>query len=137
MNQITHMTPATDYDTIRAAIRYLSENGPDVADLGRFARGLGLSERQLTELFRRWCGLSPKSFAQAVALDHAKSLLRQKESVLDTTYEVGLSSTSRLHDRFVTSEARPPGICRTGGAGLAMIWGRRRCGRCRGAWPRR
>ena len=33
MNQITHMTPATDYDTIRAAIRYLSENGPDVADL--------------------------------------------------------------------------------------------------------
>ena len=90
MNQITHMTPATDYDTIRAAIRYLSENGPDGTDLARFARGLGMTERQLTELFRRWCGLSPKSFAQAVALDHATSLLRARESVLDTTYEVGL-----------------------------------------------
>ena len=86
MNQLAHIAPASDYDTIRAAIRYLSENGPDGTDLGKFARALGLTERQLTDLFRRWCGLSPKSFAQAVALDHAKSLLRDKASVLDTTY---------------------------------------------------
>lgn len=123
MNQITQMPPASDYDTIRAAIRYLSETGPDIADLNGFARDLGLSERQLTDLFRRWCGLSPKSFAQAVALDHAKSLLRDAQSVLDTTYEVGLSSTSRLHDLFVTYEAMPPGIFRAGGAGLDMVWG--------------
>ncbi|KKC31609.1 methylated-DNA--[protein]-cysteine S-methyltransferase [Devosia psychrophila] len=123
MNHIFSMTPATDYDTIQAAIRYLSETGPDVADLPRFARALGLTERQLTELFRRWCGLSPKSFAQAVALDHAKSLLRNQESVLATTYQVGLSSTSRLHDLFVTYEAMPPGVFRAGGAGLDMIWG--------------
>jgi AraC family transcriptional regulator of adaptative response/methylated-DNA-[protein]-cysteine methyltransferase len=123
MNQMAQMTPDGDYDTIRAAIRYLSENGPDIADLSRFARALGLSERQLTDLFRRWCGLSPKSFAQAVALDHAKSLLRANESVLDTTYAVGLSSTSRLHDLFVAYEAMPPGVFRAGGAGLDMIWG--------------
>jgi AraC family transcriptional regulator of adaptative response/methylated-DNA-[protein]-cysteine methyltransferase len=123
MNQISQMTPASDYDTIRAAIQYLSENGPDSSNLPRFARALGLSERQLTDLFRRWCGLSPKSFAQAVALDHAKSLLRQKESVLDTTYAVGLSSTSRLHDLFVTYEAMPPGMFRAGGEGMDMVWG--------------
>ncbi|MCP8882918.1 bifunctional helix-turn-helix domain-containing protein/methylated-DNA--[protein]-cysteine S-methyltransferase [Devosia sp. XJ19-1] len=123
MNQHIPLAPDSDYDTIRAAIRYLSENGPDATDLGRFARALGLTERQLTDLFRRWCGLSPKSFAQAVALDHAKSLLREKASVLDTTYEVGLSSTSRLHDLFVTYEAMPPGVFRAGGAGMDMIWG--------------
>jgi len=123
MNQHQTLTPDSDYDTIRAAIRYLSENGPDSTDLARFARALGLSERQLTDLFRRWCGLSPKSFAQAVALDHAKSLLREKASVLDTTYEVGLSSTSRLHDLFVTYEAMPPGVFRAGGAGIDMVWG--------------
>ncbi|WP_137150459.1 bifunctional helix-turn-helix domain-containing protein/methylated-DNA--[protein]-cysteine S-methyltransferase [Devosia sp. FKR38] len=123
MNQIVAIDSASDYERIQAAIRYLSENGPDVADLGRFARALGLTERQLTDLFRRWCGLSPKSFAQAVALDHAKSLLRAQESVLDTTYAVGLSSTSRLHDLFVTYEAMPPGVFRAGGAGLDMIWG--------------
>lgn len=123
MNQMLPVNPAGDYDIIRAAIRYLSENGPDIADLGRFAAALGLSERQLVALFRRWCGLTPKSFAQAVALDHAKSLLRQRESVLDTTYAVGLSSTSRLHDLFVTHEAMPPGIFRAGGAGIDMVWG--------------
>src|SRR3982751_801631 len=121
----THVLPTapSDYETIQAAIRYLSENGPDALDLPRFARALGLSERQLTDLFRRWCGLSPKSFAQAVALDHAKFLLRDQQNVLDTTYEVGLSSTSRLHDLFVAYEAMPPGIFRAGGAGLDMIWG--------------
>ncbi|MDB5473094.1 MAG: methylated-DNA--[protein]-cysteine S-methyltransferase [Devosia sp.] len=121
MNQLSSI--ASDYDMIRAAIRYLSEHGPDIADLQGFALSLGLTERQLTELFRRWCGLSPKSFAQAVALDHAKSLLRQKQSVLDTTYQVGLSSTSRLHELFVAYEAMPPGMFRSGGAGLDMIWG--------------
>jgi AraC family transcriptional regulator of adaptative response/methylated-DNA-[protein]-cysteine methyltransferase len=123
MNQLMPTTPATDYDTIQAAIRYLSETGPDALDLPRFARALGLTERQLTDLFRRWCGLSPKSFAQAVALDHAKSLLRDQQNVLDTTYAVGLSSTSRLHDLFVTYEAMPPGVFRAGGAGLDMVWG--------------
>lgn len=43
--------------------------------------------------------------------------------MLDTTYEVGLSSTSRLHDLFVTYEAMPPGVFRAGGEGIDMIWG--------------
>jgi AraC family transcriptional regulator of adaptative response/methylated-DNA-[protein]-cysteine methyltransferase len=123
MNELATIETASDYDTIRAAIRYLSENGPDATDLGRFSRALGLTERQLTDLFRRWCGLSPKSFAQAVALNHAKSLLREQASVLETTYEVGLSSTSRLHDLFVTYEAMPPGVFRAGGEGIDMVWG--------------
>ncbi len=123
MTQHQNLTPETDYETVRAAIAYLSETGPDEIDLARFSRALGLSERQLTELFRRWCGLSPKSFAQAVALDHAKALLKAEESVLDTTYEVGLSSTSRLHDLFVAYEAMPPGAFRARGDGLTMRWG--------------
>ncbi|MBI4922220.1 MAG: bifunctional helix-turn-helix domain-containing protein/methylated-DNA--[protein]-cysteine S-methyltransferase [Devosia nanyangense] len=123
MTQHQTLTPADDYETVRAAIAYLSETGPEDTDLSRFARSLGMSERQLTDLFRRWCGLSPKSFAQAVALDHAKMLLADKESVLSTTYAVGLSSTSRLHDLFVAYEAMPPGAYRAKGEGLEMIWG--------------
>ncbi len=123
MTQQTTLIPQSGYETVRAAIAYLSEVGPDELDLNRFARALGLSERQLTSHFRDWCGLTPKSFAQAVALDHAKSLLREKESVLSTTYEVGLSSTSRLHDLFVTHEAMPPGVFRAGGGGIDMTWG--------------
>jgi len=127
MTQHQTLSPQSDYETVRAAIAYLSETGPDELDLPRFARAMGLTERQLTDLFRRWCGLSPKSFAQAVALDHAKSLLRQNGSVLDTTYEVGLSSTSRLHDLFVAYEAMPPGAFRARGEGLIMHWGAAPC----------
>ena len=123
MTQQQILSPASDYEAVRAAIRFLSDNGPDEADLAAFARALGYTERQLTDLFRRWCGLTPKSFAQAVALDHAKSLLADRQTVLDTTYEVGLSSTSRLHDLFVTHEAMPPGVWRNRGEGIQMTWG--------------
>jgi AraC family transcriptional regulator of adaptative response/methylated-DNA-[protein]-cysteine methyltransferase len=123
MTQHQIFTPADDYETVRAAIAYLSETGAEDVDLTRFARSINLTERQLTDLFRRWCGLSPKSFAQAVALDHAKQLLADKTSVLSTTYAVGLSSTSRLHDLFVAYEAMPPGAFRQKGAGLDMVWG--------------
>lgn len=123
MTQHQTLTPQDDYETVRAAIAYLSETGAEDVDLARFARSLGMTERQLTDLFRRWCGLSPKSFTQAVALNHAKQLLAEKESVLTTTYAVGLSSTSRLHDLFVTYEAMPPGAFRAKGAGLDMVWG--------------
>jgi AraC family transcriptional regulator of adaptative response/methylated-DNA-[protein]-cysteine methyltransferase len=123
MTQHQTLTPQDDYETVRAVIAYLSETGAEDVDLVRFARSLGMTERQLTDLFRRWCGLSPKSFTQAVALNHAKRLLAEKESVLTTTYAVGLSSTSRLHDLFVTYEAMPPGAFRAKGAGLDMVWG--------------
>ena len=58
-----------------------------------------------------WPSITPRSCSPADA------------SVLDTTYEVGLSSTSRLHDLFVTHVAMPPGAYRATGDGLDMTWG--------------
>ena len=46
---------------------------------------------ELHHLFRRWAGLTPKAFLQALTLDGAAALLRDSASVLDATYEVGLS----------------------------------------------
>lgn len=123
MNTLASIASQDDYASVKAAIAYLSETPSSDVDLSRFSRALGMTERQMTDLFRRWCGLSPKSFAQAVALDHAKKLLSQNVTVLDTSFEVGMSSTSRLHDLFVTYEAMPPGVWRNKGAGLTMHWG--------------
>ena len=39
-------------------------------------------------LFRRWAGLTPKAFLQALTLDRARGLLRESASVLDAAYEV-------------------------------------------------
>ena len=78
-------------------------------------------------LFRRWCGLTPKAFLQALTLNHARDLLRSSASVLDTAYEVGLSGPGRLHDLFVTHEAMSPGEWKAGGEGLTITYGFHPC----------
>ena len=77
----------------------------------------------LQKLFTRWCGLSPKAFIQAHTLDHARALLADDASILDTSYEVGLSGPGRLHDLFVTHEAMSPGAYKARGEGVTMKWG--------------
>jgi len=81
----------------------------------------------LHHLFRRWCGLSPKAFLQALTLSHARDLLRASASVLDTAYEVGYSGPGRLHDLFVTHEAMSPGEWKAGGEGLTLTYGFHPC----------
>ena len=51
------------------------------------------------------------------------ALLEQSATVLDTTYEVGLSGPGRLHDLFVTHEAVTPGAYRARGEGLVIRYG--------------
>ena len=112
---------------MRRALAYLSENWREQPDVAAVARAVGLSADGLTILFRRWAGLTPKAFLQAITLDRARKLLRDLVSVLDAAYEVGLSGPGRLHDLFVTHEAMSPGEWKTGGAGLKLRWGFHPC----------
>jgi AraC family transcriptional regulator, regulatory protein of adaptative response / methylated-DNA-[protein]-cysteine methyltransferase len=114
---------ARDYDLVRRAIRFLSEQWTSHPDLDALGRHLGLSPAHCQKLFKRWCGLSPKEFVQAITVDHARSLLGGAASVLDAAHEVGLSGSSRLHDLFVDHEAMTPGDYKRRGEGLAMTYG--------------
>jgi AraC family transcriptional regulator of adaptative response/methylated-DNA-[protein]-cysteine methyltransferase len=126
-DRVTDLAPLTDaaadYDIVRRAIAHIRGNWrqqPDVADI---AEAAGVSATDLHHLFRRWAGLTPKDFLQALTLDHARGLLRQSASVLDASYEVGLSGPGRLHDLFVTHEAMSPGEWKSGGESLTMRYG--------------
>lgn len=112
-----------DYARIRNAIEYISENWRDQPDLEEIARHLGLSPAHFQRLFTRWAGISPKEFVQALTLDHARELLKDSASILDTAYEVGLSGPGRLHDLFVDHEAMTPGDYKRRGEGLEIFWG--------------
>jgi AraC family transcriptional regulator of adaptative response/methylated-DNA-[protein]-cysteine methyltransferase len=114
---------AADYETVRRAIAFISENFRDQPEVEAIARAAGTDARQITELFRRWCGLSPKAFLQAVTLDHAKRILREAPSVMEASYELGLSGPGRLHDLFVVHEAMSPGEWKTGGENLTIAYG--------------
>jgi AraC family transcriptional regulator, regulatory protein of adaptative response / methylated-DNA-[protein]-cysteine methyltransferase len=112
-----------DYALIRRAIAFLSETWTEQPSLDRLARHLGLSPAHCQKLFKRWCGLSPKEFVQAITVDNARNLLGGSASVLDTAYQLGLSGSSRLHDLFVSHEAMTPGDYKRRGEGLEMTYG--------------
>src|SRR6186713_267700 len=116
-------TAAADYDIVRRAIAHIRGNWRAQPEIDVIANAAGVSATDLHHLFRRWCGLTPKAFLQALTLNHARELLRSSASVLDTAYEVGLSGPGRLHDLFVTHEAMSPGEWKTGGEGLTMQYG--------------
>jgi AraC family transcriptional regulator of adaptative response/methylated-DNA-[protein]-cysteine methyltransferase len=115
--------PHSDYERVRRIIAFISERWREQPSLEAIADHVGLSTTHVHHLFRRWAGLSPKAFLQALTLDNAKALLADSASVLDATYEVGLSGPARLHDLFVTHEAMTPGDYKVGGAGLTMRYG--------------
>ena len=113
----------TDYDRVAAAIRYLETHRHDQPELKDVAAHVGLSEYHFQRLFSRWAGISPKRFLQFLTVQHARQLLAKSHSVLDTTYETGLSSPGRLHDLFVTLTAMTPGEYKQQGAGLTIHYG--------------
>jgi AraC family transcriptional regulator of adaptative response/methylated-DNA-[protein]-cysteine methyltransferase len=118
---------ATDYDAVRRAVGFISEHWRKQPGIEEIAHSVGISATELHHLFRRWCGLTPKAFLQAITLDRARSLLRDSASVLDAAYEVGLSGPGRLHDLFVTHEAMSPGEWKAGGEGLTLHYGFHPC----------
>jgi AraC family transcriptional regulator of adaptative response/methylated-DNA-[protein]-cysteine methyltransferase len=118
---LTHA--AADYDIVRRAIAFISEHWRAQPEIDAIAEAAGVTPTELHHLFRRWAALTPKAFLQAITLDHARALLRDSASVLDASFEVGLSGPGRLHDLFVTHEAMSPGEWKSGGAKLTISYG--------------
>jgi AraC family transcriptional regulator, regulatory protein of adaptative response / methylated-DNA-[protein]-cysteine methyltransferase len=112
-----------DYDSVRRAIAFISEHWRAQPTIEAMADAASVTPDELHHLFRRWAGLTPKAFMQALTLDHAKGLLRDSASVLDAALDSGLSGPGRLHDLFVTHEAMSPGEWKNGGAGITLRYG--------------
>ena len=126
-NRIFDSTPlseaAADYEIVRKAIGHIRGHWREQPEIEAIAEAAGVTPTELHHLFRRWAGLTPKAFLQALTLDGARQLLRDSASVRDASYEVGLSGPGRLHDLFVTHEAMSPGEWKSGGEGLTLYFG--------------
>ena len=110
----------TDYEKIEKAIVYLKQNFRKQPGLDEVAKQTFLSPFHFQRLFKEWAGVSPKKFLQFISVEYAKDLLKQNYSLFDTSYETGLSGTSRLHDLFIGIEAMTPGDFKTGGKALQI-----------------
>jgi AraC family transcriptional regulator of adaptative response/methylated-DNA-[protein]-cysteine methyltransferase len=110
-----------DYPAVKRAIEFISTRWRDQPSIETIADHVGLSASHFQHLFKRWAGLTPKAFLQAITVERARELLRDSSSVLDAAYDVGLSGPSRLHDLFVTHDAMTPGDYRR--TGLRLCYG--------------
>ena len=91
--------------------------------LNELASKMDMSPAHFQRLFSQWVGVSPKRYQQYLTLGHAKSLLAERFTTLETAHETGLSGSGRLHDLFLRWEAMSPGQFAAGGEGLVINWG--------------
>lgn len=110
-----------NFERIAEAIRYIESNRKRQPSLEDVARHVCLSPFHFQRMFTAWAGISPKRFLEYLNVEYAKRILAQSRlSLLTAANEVGLSSTSRLHDLFVHIEGMTPGEYQRGGAGLSL-----------------
>ena len=112
-----------DYHRIESALVYLEAHRSEQPTLETVAKHVGLSPFHFQRLFGSWVGISPKRFLQYLTVEHARACLAETRSVLDATFDTGLSSPGRLHDLMVAVDAMTPGEYKHRGEGLTIRWG--------------
>jgi AraC family transcriptional regulator, regulatory protein of adaptative response / methylated-DNA-[protein]-cysteine methyltransferase len=116
-------TQSYHFGVVARAIDQIAARATEKLSLEEVAAGVGLSPAHFQRVFSQWAGVSPKRYQQYLTLDHARALLAERHTVLDTALATGLSGTGRLHDLFLRWEAMSPGEYAAGGAGLDIAWG--------------
>ncbi|MCI4664344.1 MAG: bifunctional helix-turn-helix domain-containing protein/methylated-DNA--[protein]-cysteine S-methyltransferase [Neomegalonema sp.] len=111
------------YDIMAAALRHLEETAEERPSLEQVAARIGYSPTHFQRLFSRWVGVSPKKYVSYLALGHAKQMLAERRTMLETAEGAGLSSAGRLYDLVMKWEAMSPGVYASGGEGLDIAYG--------------
>ena len=119
---MTDQSPSYHYNVIARALKIIDGGGPGLS-LEALAAQMGMSPGHFQRVFSQWVGISPKRYQQYLTLDHARRLLADRFTVLETSLETGLSGGGRLHDLFLRWEAMSPGDYARGGEGLTIFWG--------------
>ena len=119
-----HQQHQIDYRRVERGIDYIAAHfreGPALEDVAAAAH---VSPFHFQRMFTAWAGVSPKTFARYLSLDHARHALRNGgASLLGAALDSGLSGPGRLHDLFVSVEGMTPGDYARGGAGLGIRYG--------------
>jgi AraC family transcriptional regulator of adaptative response/methylated-DNA-[protein]-cysteine methyltransferase len=121
MTTIMETQNEIDYNRIAEAIAYLKLNYKNQPTLEQAAEHVHLSPFHFQRMFKDWAGVTPKQFLQYLSVEHAKTILKNKQaSLFDTALDTGLSGTGRLHDLFIKVEGMTPGEYKNGGEQLTI-----------------
>jgi AraC family transcriptional regulator of adaptative response/methylated-DNA-[protein]-cysteine methyltransferase len=90
-----------------------------LADLGRVMQ---LSPYHLDRTFKRFLGITPRQYADALRLERLKSSLRDDQDVTTALYEAGYGSSRGLYERAPEQLGMTPATYRRGGRGMQITY---------------
>lgn len=82
-----------------------------------------MSKFHFIRVFKEYVGVTPMQFLHSVTLNYAKEHIKESKSILESSLDIGLSSSSRLHELFVNLIGVTPKEWREKGKDLLIIYG--------------
>ena len=116
-------TTDLNYHRVEEAINYLVVNFKNQPDLNDVSDHVHVSAQHFQRIFTEFAGVSPKKFMQFLSVDYLRSHIFKTKNLEEAADLVGLSTTSRVHDLFITLEAVTPNEYKTKGNGLDITFG--------------
>jgi AraC family transcriptional regulator of adaptative response/methylated-DNA-[protein]-cysteine methyltransferase len=111
------------YEDVKHAIEYFDANYTNQPKLEDVASYLKMSKHHFARIFKAYVGITPMQFLQATTLSHAKEKLKTSKSILDASIDLGLSSSSRLHELFENFVGVTPNEYKKMGENLGITYG--------------
>jgi AraC family transcriptional regulator of adaptative response / DNA-3-methyladenine glycosylase II len=103
-------------NTVSRALGLIEAGALDAANVDSLAERLGMGERQLRRLFRRYLGASPVSIAQTRRILLAKQLIQDTGlPMAEVALAAGFGSIRRFNEIFQQLYRRPPNALRRAG----------------------
>jgi len=123
MISLSNVDLSNNYRQIEKAIHYIDNNFKNQPSIDEIAKNIGMSKFHFIRVFKEYVGVTPKQFLHSVTLNYAKEHLKESRSILESSLDIGLSSTSRLHELFVNLIGVTPKEWREKGKDVRITYG--------------
>ena len=101
----------TTFERIADSLTHLTTHPPALEELASRA---GMSPFHFQRTFQKLVGVSPLRFHQVLSVEAAREALSRSRSVLEASWDAGLSGPGRLHDAMIRIERMTPGEFKAG-----------------------
>lgn len=112
-----------NYVQIEKAIKYIDCHFKYNPTIDEIAENIGMSKFHFIRVFKDYVGVTPKQFLHTITLNYAKEQLIKSKSILDSSLEIGLSSSSRLHELFINLIGVTPKEWKEKGKNVVITYG--------------
>src|SRR5579871_1281028 len=104
------------------ACQFIEQRSEEPFTLADLAKGLEVSPFHLERTFKRFLGITPKQYTDALRLERLKSNLRNNRDVTTALYEAGYGSSRSLYERAPEQLGMTPATYRHGGRGMEIVY---------------